>query len=347
MATTAITFSNEYLSSTLYVLAKEWRDNLGVTTALIDEHERVHGQGGVKQDGGTRYVCGLGLGEHSSATRHQTGYEKRNLDVQDVLVPAVYTPAHTTMPVAISKDEEMKNKGESAIISIMEARAESTLRLMRRRFLRRIATGEPVAGFEDWNHLNGITYTDGFLEHDAVGSQTNSVGGVNKTTYQSTPGWQNQRFNCASSFNTNGLPGMQDVGVEVDAVASGGGNHLWLASRAGAKNLKRALRTYERYVDQEKLDGGRLVEMWDGIRIAVEYYMPTNTTVHSTAAISFYLLCLDDIHFMFDSEGYFDTSDFEKVSGEYDVRVATIRLYGQLVAKHLGSSGIVYDAETF
>jgi len=35
------------------------------------------------------------------------------------------------------------------------------------------------------------------------------------------------------------------------------------------------------------------------------------------------------------------------VSGEYDVRAAKMRVRGQLVAKHLGSSGIAIDLETF
>lgn len=343
---TGLNISDELLSSTLMLLADDFRDNLARTTALIDVHEQVHGQGQPRADGGTRYVESLSLAEHSSATRMQTGYEKINLTVSDVLTPAVYTPAHTTMPIAISKDEEIKNKGEAAVINILDARTKSVMGTMRRNFLRRVVEGVDAGGFADWNTLNGIDGS-GFLEENTVGNQTNTVGGVNKTTYQAIPGWQNQMADISSSFNANGLNALVDLRVESAAVSSGGEPHIWLASRAAAKNLKRSLRAFERYVDEDKVDGGRLIQVWDGIRMETEYYMPTDTGVHSTAVISFYLLNLDDIFFKFDSEGYFDVSPFERISGEYDVRAANCRLYGQLCAKHLGSSGIAIDGETF
>ena len=344
---TGLNITDELLSSTLYLLAEDFRDNLHRSTALLDVHEDVHGKGQPQVEGGTRYIEPLGFGEHSNATRMQTGYEKLNLTVADVLTPAVYTPAHTTMPIAISKDEEIKNRGEAAVISILDARTKAVMGAMRRNLLRKTVEGVDAGGFADWGTLNGITYATGYLEENAVLAQTNSVGGVSKGTYSAIPGWQNQVANINNSFNANGLQALVDLRVETAAVSSSGEPHIWLASRQGMKNLKRSLRAFERYVDESKLDGGRMIQMWDGIRMETEYYMPTDTGTHSTAVISFYLLNLDDIHYVFDSEGYFDVSPFEKISGEYDVRSANVRLYGQLVAKHLGSSGIAYDGETF
>lgn len=344
---TGLNITDELLSSTLYLLAEDFRDNLHRSTALLDVHEDVHGKGQPQVEGGTRYIEPLGFGEHSNATRMQTGYEKLNLTVSDVLTPAVYTPAHVTMPIAISKDEEIKNRGEAAVISILDARTKAVMGAMRRNLLRRTVEGVDAGGFADWATLNGITYADGYLEENGVGNQGNSVGGVSKATYSAIPGWQNQVADINSSFNANGLQALVDLRVETAAVSSNGEPHIWLASRQGMKNLKRSLRAFERYVDESKLDGGRMIQMWDGIRMETEYFMPTDSTVHTTAVISFYLLNLDDIHFIFDSEGYFDVSPFEKISGEYDVRSANVRLYGQLVAKHLGSSGIAYDGETF
>tara|TARA_R110000751_G_scaffold113055_1_gene212191 strand:+ start:3048 stop:4100 length:1053 start_codon:yes stop_codon:yes gene_type:complete len=344
---TGLNISDELLSSTLYLLAEDFRDNLARTTALIDVHEDVHGKGQPKVEGGTRYIEPLGFGEHSNATRHQTGYEKLNLTVSDVLTPAVYSPAHTTMPIAISKDEEIKNRGESAVISILDSRTKAVMGAMRRNLLRRTVEGVDAGGYADWNTLNGLSNAVGFLEELAVNNQTNIIGGVSKATYSAIPGWQNQVADISNSFNANGLQALTDLRVETSAVSPGGEPHIWLASRQGSKNLKRSLRAYERYVDEAKLDGGRMVQMWDGIRMETEYYMPTDATVHTNGVVSFYLLNLDDIHWVFDSEGYFDVSPFEKISGEYDVRSANVRLYGQLCAKHLGSSGVAFDGETF
>jgi hypothetical protein len=342
-----LNISDELLSSTLYLLADEWRDNLARTTAFLDVHEDVHGKGNPRVEGGTRYIEPLGFDEHSSATRIQTGYEQLNLAVADVLMPATYAPAHTTAPIVISKDEEIKNRGEAAVVSILDARTKAVMGAMRRNLLRRTIEGVDAGGYADWATLNGITFAAGYLEENAIGNQGNTVGLISKATFSGVPGWQNQRADINNQFNNNGLQALVDLRVECAAVSPGGDPHIWLMSRQGTKNLKRTLRAFERYVDEEKLDAGRLAMSWDGIRMETEFYMPTNTATHGTAVISFYLLNLDDIHFVFDSEGYFDVSPFERVSGEYDVRSANVRLYGQLVAKHLGSSGLAFDGETF
>ena len=180
-----------------------------------------------------------------------------------------------------------------------------------------------------------------------MGSQGNTVGSVSKSTYSSKTGWQNQMFDGAGSFNSNGLAGLYDLKVEIASVSPNGDPNVILASRAGFKNLKRSLQAHERYVDQSKIDGGRLVEYWDGVQINVERNMPTAGTVTTGDPISFYMLNLSDIHTLWDPKGYFDLSDFETVSGEYDVRAAKIRVRGQLIAKHLGSSGVAFDLETF
>tara|TARA_R100001082_G_scaffold28821_1_gene14483 strand:+ start:17232 stop:18275 length:1044 start_codon:yes stop_codon:yes gene_type:complete len=347
MATTALTIGNELLSTTMHVLMKEWRDGVHESVAFLEAHDRVHGAGNPTQAGGTRIVVPLGFGEHSTTTRLQTGFERIDLSVSDVFVPAVYNWAHVVRPVAISSEEEFINQGDAAVLSILESRVKMTANALKREFVKQIVDGSQT-GWEDWGTLNGVDNTAGYLEEGAVGTgQTNSVGGVAKNTYSDKTGWNNQIFDGAGSFNANGLAGLYDLLVEINAVSPNGPPNVILASRAGFKNLKRALSAQERYVDQSKLDGGRMVQLWDGIQIDVEYNMPTAGTTTGTDPISFYFLNLNDLHVMWDPKGYFDLSDFETVSGEYDVRAAKLRCRGQLIAKHLGSSGMAFDLETF
>jgi len=349
MATTPLTIGNELLSTTMHIVMKEWRDAVHESTAFLDAHTRVHGQGNPTQAGGTRMVVPLGFGEHSKTTRLQTGYERIDLSVEDVFVPAVYDWAHVVRPVAISSEEELINQGDAAIISILESRVKMTANAMKREFVKQMVAGGQ-AGWEDWNTLNGIDETNGFLEHAAAGggSQAASVGGVSKNTYSGKTGWNNQFFDGAGSFNSNGLAGLYDLIVEINAVSPSGPPNVILASRSAYKNLKRALQAHERYVDQSKLDGGRASQTWDGIQIDVEYNMPNDTSGGSlTDPASFYFLNMDDIYVTWDPKGYFDMGDFETVSGEYDVRAAKMRVRGQLCARHLGSSGLAIDLETF
>jgi hypothetical protein len=206
-----------------------------------------------------------------------------------------------------------------------------------------------VTGWDDWNTLNGIDVTDGFLEPAAAGggSQAASVGGVSKSTFSSKTGWNNQYFDGSDSFNSNGLAGLYDLLVEINAVSAEGNPNVILASRSGFKNLKRSLQASERYMDEKSLDGGKMSTMFQGVPIDVEYYMPNAGAQSSTTEASFYMLNMNDIYTLWDPKGFFDLSDFETVSGEYDVRAAKLRVRGQLIAKHLGSSGIAVNLDTF
>lgn len=346
MATTSLTIGNELLSTTMYILMKEWRDAVHQSVAFLDAQERVHGAGSPSQEGGTRIVAPLGFGEHSTTTRLQTGFERIDLSVSDVFQPAVYQWAHVVKPVAISAEEEFINQGESAVLSILESRVKMTANAMKREFVRQIVKGSET-GWEDWGTLNGIDVATGLIEHRASGAQSNTVGGVSKSTFQNKVGWQNQFFDGSGSFNSNGLAGLYDLKVEINSVSPSGPPDVILASREGFKNLKRSLQANERYVDQSKIDGGRMVEYWDGVQIDVERNMPNAGTNSTADPASFYFLNMSDIHVLWDPKGYFDLSEFETVSGEYDVRSAKLRCRGQLVAKHLGSSGTAIDLETF
>jgi len=350
MATTQLTIGNELLSTTMHIVMKEWRDNVHTSTAFLEAQARIHGEGKPTQAGGTRIVIPLGFGEHSSTTRMQTGYERIDLSVEDVFQPAVFDWAHVVRPIAISSEEELVNQGDAAILSILESRVKMTANALKREYVKNVVQGS-VSGWEDWGTLNGVDNTAGYLEEGAVSSgQTNSVGGVSKTTFSAKTGWNNQVFDGAGSFNSNGLAGLYDLMVEINSVSPSGAPNVILASRSGFKNLKRALTASERYIDTSKLDGGRVSQTWDGVPIDVEYFMPNSGGTTGTAGdneISFYILNMNDIYTLWDPKGYFDLGDFETVSGEYDVRAAKLRCRGQLLAKHLGSSGLAYGLDTF
>jgi hypothetical protein len=350
MPTTTLTIGNELLSTTMHIVMKEWRDNVHTSTAFLEAQSRVHGEGKPVQAGGTRVVIPLGFGEHSSTTRMQTGYERIDLSVEDVFTPAVYDWAHVVRPIAISSEEELVNQGDAAILSILESRVKMTANALKREYVQQMVKGS-VAGWEDWGTLNGVDNTTGYLEEGAVGSgQTNSVGGVDKSTFSGKTGWNNQVFDGTGSFNSNGLAGLYDLMVEINSVSPSGNPNVILASRSGFKNLKRSLSASERYIDTAKLDGGKLSQTWDGVPIDVEYFMPNDGTTTGAAGdseISFYMLNMNDIYTLWDPKGYFDLGDFETVSGEYDVRAAKLRCRGQLIAKHLGSSGLAIGLDTF
>lgn len=350
MATTTLAIGNDYLSTTTYVLMKEWRDALHTSVAILDAQQRIHGAGGPKQAGGTRIVQPIGMREHSNPTEMITGYEKIDLSVTDATVPAVFEWAEVIYPIVISEVEEKVNQGDHAVLRLAEVRTRQVASRAKRDFCEQLVQGG-VTGWSRWNTLNGVdpapAAADAFLEENAVGSQGNSVGGVSKTTYSGTTGWQNQVYDAANSFNANGLAGLYDLSTEGRAVSETEDFDVWLFSRACFKNLKRSLSAQERYVDKAELDGGRLVQMWNGTQIDTEYYMPTSGTNTTANPISAYGLSMVDTHVIWDPKGYFYHEPWETVSGEYKVRRSTICIRGQLITRHLGSNGLVHRAETF
>lgn len=347
MGTTSLTIGNEILSTTMHITMKEFRDGLHLATAFLDAQERVHGKAQPSQEGGSRIIQPVTLAVHSNTTALDSGYERIDLSAADVSRPAVYDFAHVVKPVVISMEEELINAGKARVIAMAEMRTKSVANEMRREFVKQLVAGGVPQWQNKWSTLNGVDYATGFLEENAVGSQTNSVGGLSKSTYALTTGWQNQTFDGAGSFNANGLAGLYDLKVETNAVSASGPIDIILASKNGFKNLKRTLQANERYMDDSKLDGGRMAQFWDGVRIEVEPQMPNAGTSTTANPISFYFINSKDIYVMWDPMGYFFLEDFETVSGEYDVRAAKMRCRGQLVAAALGSSGLAVDLEAF
>jgi hypothetical protein len=349
MPTTTLTIGNDVLSTTQYVLMKEWRDALHTSVGFLDAQTRIHGQGGPTQAGGSRIIQPFGVTRHSNATELITGYEHIDSSVQDFSKPASFEWAFTTEPVAISGVEEFINSGEAAILSILDGRTKDVANKMKQDFVRQVVKGD-AASWTRWNTLNGVDFTgvanSAFLEENAVGAQTNIIGGLSKATYSSAPGLQNQVFNGANSFNANGLAGLYSLGTEARAVSPSGPFDVWLVSRDCFNNLKRSLSAQERYLEGAG-DGGKLVEYWNGVRIDVEYYMPDDGAVTATTPISAYALNMQDIYCMWGPDGYFDMGDFMTISGEQDVRIAKMTCIGQLIAKHFGSSGLAHSLDTF
>jgi hypothetical protein len=352
MGTTSVTVGNDILSAAMFIHMNEWRDGLHLAFGFLDSQNRVHGKGQPSEDGGSRIIVPVGLAEHSSDTQLTTGYEEIDISVADGLRPAVYTWAHTVRPIAISGEEERLTGGsKTQVINLSKARTEMVANEMRRKFSKQMVSGN-VTGWTNWNTLNGIDRSGGFLEEDAVGSQTNSIGGLSKSTYSTTQGWQNQLYDGAASFNANGLTGLYNLLTKIRARSPSGDPDIILASELGAINLKRALQANERYVSAKDLDGGKQVQMFDGIPVTVEPQMPISTATggssSNTNPMTFAVINSKDIYVLWDSEiGYFYLTEFEFISGKYDVRSAKMHCRGQLIAKLLGSSGLAVDLETF
>ena len=335
--------SNDLLSSTLYSIRDGEVDELFQKVPFLDNCKKM---GGIEyEDGGIKIQRPLALAEHSQITELNTGYEPVNLAVNDVLEPAVYNWADFTAPIVITKKEEMENKGEKAIVKIVEARMRSVMGMLRRELNRQILVGNSTK-LTQVNTLNGDL--GGFLEAEAPGAQTNSVGGVSKLTYQGTPGWQNQLADCGAAFGTDGILAMQEASIKAASVAPMGEINCIILSESAMANYRRSLFQQERYINEKTLDGGRMQLAFGGAVVEADPQLSYTLTsgTHSGKPISGYMLNFDAIKMVFHRDGDFAVSPFEHVTGN-TARAAQLYVKCQLIADHLGSNAVIIDGDSY
>ena len=334
---------NDILSSTARARSKKALDNLFQTVPLLDHIKKA---GGVEIiNGGQRITRAAILAEHSNITQLSTGYEAVSSSVADVLRSPEFEFCDFVAPIVITKKEELSNRGENAVISIADSRMKSVLGMLKREWELQTIRGTSTT-LTELQSLNGVNTATGWLEEGAFGTgQANTVGGLSKTTYASS-NWNNQSFDVsnggASDFANNGLNGMAELMLQTQIYAPEGSVDLILASPTSYRLYKNTLQQQERYMPKETvLDAGRLALAYNGALMYVE-----NNLGHAVGADtpSMYFLNTKSMKVVFDSEANFEMTDFEHKSG-FAAREAHMFVRTQLVADHLASLGLLYDAE--
>lgn len=339
--------SNDLLSSTLYSIRDGEVDELFQKVAFLDNAKRFNGI--EYEDGGIKIQRPLSIAEHSQITNLPTGYEAVNLAVKDVLQPAIYEWADFTAPIVITKKEELENKGEKAIVKIVEARMRSVMGMLRRELNKQILRGNSTI-LTTVNTLNGDANANGFLEAETKTTQNNVVGGVSKATYN-VNGWTNQVFDVGGLFGTDGIRGMQQIAIQANTVTHMGEVNCVLLSEAAMANYRRALFQQERFINEKTLDGGRMQLAFGGAVVEQDLELGFNYTSASfnggvAAPLSGYFLNFDGVKICMHKDADFAVSPFEHISGT-TARAAQLYVKMQLIADHLGSCGILFDGDTF
>jgi hypothetical protein len=339
--------SNDLLSSTLYSIRDGEVDELFQKVAFLDNAKRFNGI--EYEDGGIKIQRPLSIAEHSQITNLPTGYEAVNLAVKDVLQPAIYEWADFTAPIVITKKEELENKGEKAIVKIVEARMRSVMGMLRRELNKQILRGNSTI-LTTVNTLNGDANANGFLEAETKTTQNNVVGGVSKQTYN-VNGWTNQVFDVGGLFGTDGIRGMQQIAIQANTVTHMGEVNCVLLSEAAMANYRRALFQQERFINEKTLDGGRMQLAFGGAVVEQDLELGFNYTSASfnggvAAPLSGYFLNFDGVKICMHKDADFAVSPFEHISGT-TARAAQLYVKMQLIADHLGSCGILFDGDTY
>lgn len=332
--------SNDMLSSTLQVVKKEMVDDLYKATPLLDVMRR---KGAVeKVNGGSFVQRALGLAEHGVITSlsSPSGLDPINMAVADPMRAAQYSWCDVAIPVVISHTDELSNKGPEAIVSVAEARMQSVMGTIKREFELQAIKGTSTS-FAAMSTLNGgAGVTTGFFESEAFGSQTNTVGGVAKSSF--TASWQNQVKDASSALSVGKIADLQNKckyysvnGKAPDMVI---GSSLFIGA------YKTLVQAREFYVKESDLDAGRLTLFIDGAEVLYDGNLPTTLTESGTPVLSAFFLNSRDLRLVIDKDADFKLGEFTNVTG-YAARMALLTLRCQLVVDRLASQGILVNGE--
>lgn len=346
MPSTSFTTENELLTSTLRDFIQAEKSMQDRPTRFLDDLDKM---GKRMSEGGESIQIDWETNRHSQPTRLTTGYEIINLTAQKVGTPGRDDWGEVVYPVVMSQSEDWRNRGKAKRLDILERRARVTFHGAREDLQKHFLQGG-VSGFDDILSYNGFDNTDGMLEQDAVGSQTNTLHTLSRAAFATLPGFQNQVFDIAGSFSANGLDGLTDVSSRIKELAGEGGIKLMgYGSIEFMNNLKKASRTFEQFIDVEKYDGGKMVQVWDGIRLqslADQLGLPNAGSVTTADPISCIIVDFASIYCDAQTGYWFDTGDFREATNQL-VRWSPLHIVTQLLAEYLGSSGVLFDGNVF
>jgi hypothetical protein len=359
MPTATITPSIDVEALTLIGIraARETRDALKVAPGVLGMFEAVLGKTPKRwEDGSDRWMNDIQVVEHTSATNFTTGFESYDSSALTVTRPIAFGLAISGVAAKLGERQFRIYKGARLEEQVRKL-SQNCVGILHRGWCRRLvaATG---AGFADFPTFNGFDSTAGFFESAAKASQTNTVGGFNKGTWAATaPGATNAVADLANAFGTNFnlVYSMLSQIERVKPVSMGkkGG----IMSESFRNNYKRYMTAYERWGAKDEVDGGKVVEVFQGIKFYLDTFMPDAGATTTTNPISAMVIDCDDVAPVWAPamklgeaelpDGHFGAGSFRPISGLQNVFAMPFACAGSVPLALFGSSGVVRRGNTY
>jgi len=305
---------NAILSTTLQNYQPTLVDNIFKDLVLLN-HLNERGRVRV-EEGGTQIIEPLMYAVNDTVATY-SGYDTIDLTPQDGISAAEYDWKQMAASIAISGIEEAKNRGTEAIIKLLNAKimqAEMSLKST----LNAQLFGS-AAGGNDFNGLGNI-----------VGTQNNTVGGINSTTNT----WWNPT-QATTMAATLSLTNMADVYNR----ASKGSDvpDLIVTNTSLFEKYESLLTNNVRYQDVSKANAGFQNLMFKQTPIVFDLELAVDTSDAPMYFLNTKYLKLTGLN------GYwFSTSEFMNgtVAG-VDARYALVLAYGQLTCSNRARQGYI------
>jgi len=340
---------NSVLSTTLQLLRDKLVDNSFISHPLLRAIE-THGNL-VKVSGGARIEQPVIFGDHSSITELGTGFEPVNMAVTDPFKKGLFEYATFTQPVVLSQVEKLANKGDLAIVNLLESKVKNVMLSLRKQVNQQMIVGNSakITQLQTFNGNGTSTSainTNGWLEGVAGSSQSNSVGGLSKVTYRAQ-NWFNQFQDAGGSLT---LADLDQLFINAMIYSPDGTTPDMLllspACYAAFLNLMDQRIQYITVKDRAGLNE-EMVATYRGAKVYVDPFLGFTANAGSgmgAKKVSGYLLHSKQFYLYADTDGWFSMGEMMPVPGTA-TEAAMVLCRMQLVTGHLASHSILIDAE--
>ena len=337
------------ISTTLQLLRDKLVDNSFLAHPLIraiEEHGNL-----VKVAGGLRVEQPVIFGDHSTITELSNGFEPVSMAVTDPFQTAKFEYSNFTQPIVLSAVEKAANKGDLAVVNILESKMKNVMLSLKKEVCKQIIAGDStkITTLQTLNG-NGTTAvaadTTGWLEGVAQASQINAVGGLSKVTYQAQ-NWYNQ---FVDATGTLALSHLDELFIQTQLYnPSGTTPDIMLMSPSCYAAFLALMDSRIQYISVGDRDGlnKEMVATYRGARIYVDPNLGFTANAGSGMGanpVSAYLLSSDQFQLYVDTDGFFNVSDMMPVPGTA-TEAAMVFCRMQLVTGHLASHAILINAE--
>lgn len=304
-----------------------------------------------------RWMSDIQVVEHTAVTSFTTGFESYDSTALTVQRPIAFGFGLSGVAAKIGSRQIRQYGNGDRLGEYTKRLITNCLGILHRGWQKRVV-GATGTGFGDFTTLNGFDSTAGVFESAAKGSQTNTVGGFNKTTWAAAPGANNAVVDMANAFGSNFAQfGALFTQIELYKPVAGS-KKFGLFSSSFRDNYKRYMLPQERWMNGANVDAGNVIEMFQGIKFYLEPYMPSAGAVTGAGnPISAMVIDADDIFpvwmpaMTFGNtefpDGYFGEGEWRPISGLQDVYAMPFCCAGNVVVESFGSSGVIRRGNTY
>lgn len=276
-----------------------------------------------KQDGGANILQPVMYGKNNTIRSYQ-GYDELDVTPQDGMTVAIYPWRQVAGSITISRIEERKNSGKSAVIGLLKNKIMQAEESMKEEVNRQLFLDGTGNGGLDLFGLN-LLVEDGaaFLSNVAAIDS-------NAETW-----WRNQWTTATGvSFNTGGLALMRTMYNN----CSKGNIHpdLILTTQTIFEYYEKILAAGERFIDTRSGDAGFQNLLFKAAVIMYDTYCPVQTM---------FFLTSDYFKWMVDTQTDFITTPFVRPSNQ-DAKTAQILVYGNVTMSNRARQGRIGVIDT-